>query len=680
MQLQSYALGQWHTSNEEGQSLKDATTGEVVATCSSAGLDFKAMADYARTTGGPNLATMTFHERSLMIKALALALNEHKEEFYELSYRTGATRSDTWIDVDGGIGTMFVYSSKGRIELPDETFLIDGELQQISRKGTFLGQHIMVPRTGVAVHINAFNFPVWGMLEKLAPTLLAGMPAIVKPASATAYLTEQVVRRMVESGHLPDGAVQLICGGTGDLLDQLGPQDIVSFTGSASTARKLQSHPRITEQSVPFIAECDSLNSSVLGPDATPDSPEFDLFIKEVVKEVTAKAGQKCTAIRRALVPDHLADDAEQALKDALGNIIVGDPRNEKVKMGALASRAQRDEVKDRIDELRSECRVVLDGMVETALEGADYACGAFVKPTLLRCDDALNARKVHSVEAFGPVVTLLGYKDLDEAVTIANMGEGSLVASIFAYDKDVVRKLVMGLGPWHGRLAVIDRDSGRENTGHGSPLPHLKHGGPGRAGGGEELGGISGMKHYMQRLAVQGSPDALTAVTNRWITGARENVLDRHPFRLNYDEIQVGDTLHTKERTVTLEDIEHFAHFTGDTFYAHMDQAAAEANPFFEGRVAHGYLLLSFAAGLFVDPAPGPVLANYGLDGLTFMQPVNPGDTMRVRLVCRDKKPRHGKDYGEVHWDVTIFNQNDETCANYILTTMNARAGTEHG
>lgn len=674
MILGSFAEGQWHTP-VDGRDILDAVTGNRIAKISSDGLDFGAMLKYARTIGGPALRKMTFHERALMLKALATKLNEFKAEFYDLSYATGATKSDTWIDVDGGFGTLFTYSSKARIELPDEPFFPEGNTERLSRGGTFLGQHVMVPLRGVAVHINAFNFPCWGMLEKLAPTLIAGVPAIVKPASGTAYLTERMVRRMVESGILPDGAVQLVCGSVGDMFEHLDCQDSVSFTGSATTGLMLSQHPTVVQNAVRFISEQDSLNSSILGPDVTPESPEFGLFVKEVVNEMTAKAGQKCTAIRRAIVPQNLVEPVGDALKAQLGNVVIGNPRLKEVRMGALANMGQRKEVYDRITEMAEENEILCGGTGEIDLRDADYAKGAFAAPTLMYCDKPFEKLKAHSIEAFGPVSTIMPYDTVDDAITLANMGEGSLVASLFTHDNNVARDVVMGAGAYHGRLAIINRDSAEESTGHGSPMPHLKHGGPGRAGGGEELGGIRGVMHYMQRVAVQGSPDVITAVTNKWTTGSVETVDTAHPFRKNFNEIQLGTTLHTKARTITLEDIEHFAHFTGDTFYAHMDEEAAAANPFFGKRVAHGYLLLSFAAGLFVDPAPGPVLANYGLSDLQFMQPVYPGDTIKVRLVCKSKKGRPGQDYGEVRWDVTITNQDDDVCANYELLTLNARA-----
>jgi oxepin-CoA hydrolase/3-oxo-5,6-dehydrosuberyl-CoA semialdehyde dehydrogenase len=574
------------------------------------------------------------------------------------------------IDIDGGIGTLFVYASKGRRELPDDVLYVDGPVEQLGKTGAFLGQHVATSLHGVAVHINAFNFPVWGMLEKLAPTLLAGMPAIVKPASATAWLAEAAFRMIVESGVLPDGAVQFVAGDTGDLLDRLGGQDVVSFTGSAATASMLRGSRNVIENSVRFIAEQDSLNASILGPDAAPGTPEFDNFIREAHREMTAKAGQKCTAIRRIIVPSAYRDAVIEALSDRLAKTIIGDPRDEKTRMGALASLAQREDVLEKAALIGTEARKVFSG--ELLLDGADTERGAFVSPMLFSLDDPDAADKAHSVEAFGPVSTVMGYRDLSHALALANRGKGSLVASVFTHDPAVARQAVLEAGAFHGRLYFADRDTGKEATGHGSPLPHLVHGGPGRAGGGEEMGGIRGVLHYMQRTAVQASPDLLTGITKRWVKGAKTIEGDVHPFRLAFGELEIGRTIRTASRTVTLEDIEHFAAFTGDNFYAHMDEAAAKANPFFPGRVAHGYLILSFAAGLFVDPAPGPVLANYGLDNLRFMKPVSPGDALSVRLTAKEKT-RRNNDYGEVRWEVAVTNQDGEQVASYELLTMNA-------
>ena len=671
MLLQSYAQGDWVKGNGTPRPLIHAVTGETIATSDSSGLDFKGMADYARRVGGPALRAMTFHERALRLKALAKHLMEHKAEFYALSTATGATKRDSWIDIDGGISTLFVYSSKGRRELPDETFFIDGGPEQISRHGTFTGQHICVPLEGVAIHINAYNFPCWGMLEKLAPTLLAGVPAIVKPATSTSFLTELMFKRMVESKLLPEGAIQLVCGGLGDMFDGLTCQDSIAFTGSASTAQKLIQHPRIISQAVRFTAETDSLNCSILGPDAKPGSEEFQLYVNEVVQEMSVKAGQKCTAIRRCIVPGRFSEAVADAITEKLTALVVGDPSDAEVTMGPLASLDQRTEVRERVAELRQEAELVYGNPDAVETKGADSEAGAFVSPVLLHANDGLNQEKPHSVEAFGPVSTLMSYDSLDEAIALAKRGEGSLAGSIVSYDDNAVRELVLGTAAYHGRLVLINRDCAKESTGHGSPLPHLIHGGPGRAGGGEEMGGIRGVMHYMQRSALQGSPKTISHTTNKWMSGASQDKSDVHPFRKRFGELNVGDTLVTDKREITLEDIERFANLSGDHFYAHMDQEAAQANPFFEGRVAHGYFLVSAAAGLFVQPDPGPVLANYGLDNLRFTQPVYPGDTIQVRLTCKQKTPRSDQDYGEIRWDVDVTNQDGESVAAYDVLTM---------
>ena len=671
MRLKSYAAGRWVEGTGRPTVLASAITGDPVAEIDSTGLDFTAMLDHARRVGGPALRKLTFHQRALLLKALGTFLMEHKEEFYALSTPTGATRTDAWIDVEGGIGTLFAYASKGRRELPNSTFHLDGAPEMLSRGGSFVGQHICVPLEGAAVHINAFNFPCWGMLEKLAPTFLAGVPAIVKPASQTAYLTELMVRRIVESGILPEGALQLICGSTGDLFEHLTGQDVVIFTGSASTGRRLRLHPKVVENSVRFMMEADSLNFSLLGPDAAPGSAEFDLFVKEVVREMTVKAGQKCTAIRRAFVPhDRIAAVAE-ALRDRLGKTVVGDPANEAVRMGALAGLGQRDEVRARVKELAEVAPIVAGSLDRINVVGVDPAKGAFLNPILLRCDEPMRQARVHEIEAFGPVSTLMPYDGTDEAIDLAKRGEGSLVGSIFTCDDGFARDMALGVAAYHGRLLVANRDCGKESTGHGSPLPALVHGGPGRAGGGEEMGGIRGVLHYMQRTALQGSPATLSQVTGTWIAGAPRRETEIHPFRKHLEELEIGDAVLTGTRTVTLADIEHFARFTGDTFYAHMDEAAAKANPFFDGRVAHGYFVVSAAAGLFVDPDPGPVLANYGIDNLRFLTPVYPGDTLRVALTCKQKTAREAESYGEVRWDCTVTNQDGRVVAQYDVLTL---------
>ena len=671
MKLGNLVQDQWVEGDGDGRVLTSAVSGEPVATITSEGLDFAAILDFAKLVGGPNLRKLTFHERGDILKALARYLDEHKKEFYALSTQTGATRKDSWPDIDGGISTMFVFSSKGRREMPNDHVYLDGQVEQLSRNGTFVGQHIFTPKLGAAIHINAFNFPCWGMLEKLAPALLAGVPAIIKPASSTAYLTELMVHRMIESGLLPAGSVQLICGGVGDLFDHLTCQDTIAFTGSKTTAEMLQRHPRVVSESVAFTAETDSLNMSILGPDATPGTPEFDLYIQEVTREMTAKAGQKCTAIRRIITPAEIAGDVVKALSTALGNIRIGNPGIKEVDMGALASQGQRDEVRERVADLAAEADVVFGGTDDFELVDADSKKGAFFMPTLLHCEKPLSSTAVHTVEAFGPVSTVLPYDSIDEAIELAKLGEGSLAGSIITNDNAVARELVLGTAAYHGRMVVINRHCAAESTGHGSPLAHLVHGGPGRAGGGEEMGGVRGVLHYMQRTAIQGSPETLSAIGHRWIRGADEKDPGVHPFRKTFEKLEIGDTFKSESREVTLDDIDHFAAFTGDNFYAHMNEEAAAKNPFFDGRVAHGYLILSFAAGLFVDPDFGPVLANYGVDDLRFIQPVNFGDSLKVRIACKQKTLRGDTGYGEVRWDAEVTNQNDEICAQYDVLTM---------
>ncbi|MEN8892108.1 phenylacetic acid degradation bifunctional protein PaaZ [Planktotalea arctica] len=666
LQINSFAAGAWVAPNAGARPIENAVTGEVMAEAGNDSLDVAGMLYHARKVGGPNLRKLTFHDRARMLKALAAHLDKHKKALYDLSFATGATQADHLIDIDGGIGTMFVFASKGRREMPDGHVYIDGEVEQLSRNGTFLGQHICTSMQGVAVHINAFNFPVWGMLEKLAPTLLAGVPAIVKPATATCYVTELAVRLMLDSGILPEGALQLVSGGIGDMLDRLTLQDMVSFTGSAQTALKLRSNPHILKNSIRFVAEQDSLNASILGPDAGPDTPEFDLFIKEVQREMTAKAGQKCTAIRRILAPESHVEAVIDALSDRLSKTVIGDPSNPKTRMGALVSGAQKRDVLAKAAIIGTEATQVYGNN-----DFHDHK-GAFLTPMVFHCENPDSAERVHDTEAFGPVSTVMGYRDLSHAIRLVNKGQGSLVASVITQDPAVAREVVLGAGAYHGRLYFNNRDSMKESTGHGSPLPHMVHGGPGRAGGGEELGGVRGVMHYMQRTAIQGSPDILTAIGGTWVDGAIEKPAPAHPFTRTFHEVQIGETIHTDPRIITRDDIEHFADFTGDTFYAHMDEDAAKRNPFFPGRVAHGYLLLSFAAGLFVEPNEGPVLANTGLDSLRFMKPVQAGDTIKVRLTVKMKTPRN-EEYGEVRWHVTLTNQDAEKVAEYELLTMNA-------
>ncbi|PHR61014.1 MAG: phenylacetic acid degradation bifunctional protein PaaZ [Robiginitomaculum sp.] len=663
MRLQNYAEGKWVEGRGGFRDLLDSVTGLKIAETSSEGLDFGAMLAYARNVGGVNLRKYGFHDRAYMLKALGQYLMGRKEELYELSYCTGATRKDSWIDIEGGFGTLFAASSSARRNMPDGQVYIDGDLEALSRRGTFMGQHIATSMQGVAVHINAYNFPIWGALEKFGPAIIAGMPVIIKPATVGCYLTEAMVKMIVESDILPQGSVQLILGSTGNLLDLLNCQDVVSFTGSARTATKLRATPEIVKNSTRFIAEQDSLNGCVLGLDAGPGTPEFDMFVTEVVSEITTKAGQKCTAIRRAMVPHKYMDAVETALNESLSNIVIGDPRDKNVQMGALAGVSQRADVLEKLAVLAADNVINIGGFKTPET-------GAFLSPTILRCDDPMSQSLVHEVEAFGPVSTLMGYESAQDAVDLLQKGGGSLVASVFSYDPSFTREIIVGGACFHGRMLIGDRDSNAESTGHGSPMPQLVHGGPGRAGGGEEMGGVRGVMHYMQRTAIQGSPSAISNIIEQFLPGAPINVVDVHPFRRIYKDLHVGDTLKSKSRKVTVKEIEMFANSTGDTFYAHMDEEAAAENPFFDGRVAHGYLLLSWAAGLFVEPAPGPVLANTGLNNLAFMTPVYPDDEIKVSLTVKRKK-RRTETYGEVAWDVELTNQNDDVCARYELLTM---------
>lgn len=670
--VNSFAAGQWIAPDDSARDIFSAVSGEIIARAGTSLLDTDAMLEYARTHGSPALRAMTFHQRAKMLKALALYLTEYKQQLYDISFATGATQKDHLIDIDGGIGTMLVFASKGRREMPDSHIYLDGEVEQLSRRGTFVGQHICTPLQGVAVHINAFNFPVWGMLEKLAPAILAGVPVIVKPATASCYVTELAVKLMLQSELLPKGTLQLVSGGLGDLLNKINHQDIVSFTGSANTAGKLRTIPNILDNSIRFIAEQDSLNASILAPDAIPGTPEFDLFLKEVTREMTTKAGQKCTAIRRVMVPDAQVQAVIEGLKSKLSKVVVGDPTETETTMGALVSASQRNDVLACTAILEEEAERVFGDPDELSIHGENAQKGAFVPPMLFHCSDADKAVKVHEVEAFGPVSTIMGYRDVAHAIKLINKGQGSLVASIITRDGELAREVVMGAGAYHGRLYFNNRDSMAESTGHGSPLPHMVHGGPGRAGGGEEMGGVRGVMHYMQRTAIQGSPSLLADIGRKWMPGATEITEDNHPFTRTFNQLAIGETFYTQSRKISIEDIEHFAEFTGDTFYAHMDEDAAKRNPFFPGRVAHGYLLLSFAAGLFVQPDEGPVLANTGLDNLRFMTPVVANDSIKVRLVVKHKTPRNDE-YGEVRWHVTLNNQHDDVVAEYELLTMNA-------
>ena len=672
--LLNYVQGEWVAGDGKSADLYHAVTGAKIADATTGGLDFKAMAEYARNVGGPALRKMTFHERARMLKAMAAHLTTLKDEFYRISAATGATKGDSWIDIDGGIGTFYVYASKGRRELPDERFYVDGPMENISKNGTFVGRHICVPIEGVAIHINAFNFPVWGMMEKLAVSLLAGVPAIVKPATVTSFLTESVFKAMVDARIFPAGAIQLLCGSAGDLLDHLGIQDAVAFTGSAATGRMLREHGSVLQNNVRFNMEADSLNFSMLGPDATPGTEEFDLFIKEVVKEMTAKTGQKCTAIRRTFVPEGMVQDVMRAMAKRLDGVSVGDPSVEGVRMGPLAGRGQVKEVRKSVDAIRHAAELTYGDTENFDVVGADRERGAFFPKLLFYANDPFGKSEPHDVEAFGPVNTVMPYRTVDEAVALAKKGMGSLVGSVFTGDDRVAREMVLGAAAYHGRIMLVNRHSAKESTGHGSPLPHLVHGGPGRAGGGEEMGGIRGVMHYMQRTAVQGSPTTLMRVMHEYMPGA-ERTHDRiHPFRKHFDELEIGDSLTTHRRTVTEADVVNFAGISGDYFYAHMDDIAAKES-IFEKRVAHGYFVLSAAAGLFVDPAPGPVLANYGLESLRFTQPVYIGDTIYAKLTCKQKTEKEDREgqvpQGVIAWDVEVRNQLDELCATYTILTL---------
>ncbi|TQM84056.1 oxepin-CoA hydrolase/3-oxo-5,6-dehydrosuberyl-CoA semialdehyde dehydrogenase [Saccharothrix saharensis] len=670
--LRSYVSGRWHVPSVEGAPLHDAVTGEEIARISSQGIDMAAALDHGRRVGGPALRELTFHQRAALLKALASHLREHRDELYALSARSGATRTDSLIDVDGGIGVLFGYASKAKRELPNDKVYPDGNVEPLSKGGTFVGRHIATPLRGVAVQINAFNFPMWGPLEKFAPAFIAGVPSLIKPASQTAYVTEKLVELMLASGLLPEGSLQLVTGSAGDLLDHLTAQDLVGFTGSASTAQVLRTHPAVVRNSVRFNAEADSLNCSILGPDAVEGTPEFDLFVKQLVSEMTVKAGQKCTAIRRALVPAPLVDAVADAATARLAKVVIGNPANDTVRMGALAGLEQREEVRRSLKALLEVGDVVYGSLDRVDVVDADAERGAFLSPVLLKADP--DHAQPHEVEAFGPVSTLMAYRDAEHAVELAARGSGSLVGSVVTHDADFARDVVLGVAPWHGRILVLDRDDAKESTGHGSPLPMLVHGGPGRAGGGEEMGGIRGVLHHMQRTAVQASPRVLTAVTGQWVTGAPRTEPDAHPFRKSLRELRIGDSVVAGPRAVTLADIEHFADFTGDTFYAHTDEEAAAANPFFGGRVAHGYLVVSFAAGLFVSPEPGPVLANYGLENLRFLTPTFPGDELTVTLTAKQITPREDQDYGEVRWDADVVNQKGESVAKYDVLTLVAK------
>lgn len=672
--LPSFVQGAWWTSASDGGTVvRDASTGVPLVRVDSTGIDLAGAVEHARTVGQRSLGALTFHQRAMLLKQMAVVLGEHKEELYALSKASGSTVRDSYADVDGGIGVLFTYSSKGRRELPNATVLLDGPVEPLSKDGSFLGRHVYTRLPGVAVQINAFNFPMWGALEKFAPAFLAGVPSIVKPATPTAYVAEAWVRILVDSGLLPDGSLQLVSGALPGVFELLRLGDLVAFTGSASTAEGLRS--RIPD-GVRFTGETDSINASVLGPDAEPGTPEFDAYVKQLLVEMTTKAGQKCTAIRRAIVPVGAVDALVDALREKIAErVVLGDPHAEGVTMGPLVSTAQRDEVLRRIEELRAGGGELLMGSTDVPdVVRADGSTGpapegAFVAPVLVGFSDA-TAPAAHAVEAFGPVSSVLGYRTLEEAADLVERGGGSLVTSVATRDPAVATELLQRIAAVNGRVLFLNRDDARTSTGHGSPVPHLVHGGPGRAGGGEELGGIRAVRHFMQRTAIQGTPEILTAITGVWHTGAGT---DRtlHPFRKSLAELRLGDQVESGLRALSLDDIEAFAHSTGDTFYAHMDEDAAAANPFFGGRVAHGYLLVSWAAGLFVSPEPGPVLANYGLENLRFLTPVKPGDSIGVTLTAKQITPRETDEYGEVRWDAVIRNQRDEVVATYDVLTL---------
>lgn len=672
--LENYITGRWITGDGEGQPLLDAVNGTTIAHATTKGIDFASVLDHARKKGNPALRKLTFHERGRMLKALALHLQQHLPQFYATSYKTGATKADSWIDIEGGIGNLFSYASL-RKKFSDEPFYVDGESISLSKGGSFIGQHILVPKEGVAIHINAFNFPVWGMLEKIAVNFLAGMPAVVKPATATSFLTEAVVKEIIASKILPEGALQLICGSAGDMLDHVQPQDVITFTGSASTGLKLKSTPAILENNVPFNLEADSLNCIVLGNDVEKGSAEWDIFLKEVRREMTVKAGQKCTAVRRIFVPENKMEDIWAEIGKSLSQTIIGNPLNDKVRMGALAGLSQREEVKSQVQKLLASSEIVYGSLDSVELIDADNNKGAFISPLLLKNDKPFTSEEPHNVEAFGPVSTIMPYKNTDDAIQLANKGKGSLVCSIVTADSKTAKEFVYGAATNHGRILILNNECAKESTGHGSPLPSLVHGGPGRAGGGEEMGGLRGVKHYMQRVAIQGSPSAITAVTNVYQQNAEVFEDEKHPFRKYYEELRIGDTIITQKRTVTEADIVNFANVSWDHFYAHVDHTSLEGT-IFEKPVAHGYFVLSAAAGLFVDGKKGPVLLNYGIEECRFLKPVYAGTTIGVKLTCKEKIIQDQKDEndipkGIVKWLVEVKDETGEHVAIGTILTM---------
>ena len=674
MIFENYALGKWIKGDGEGISLFNAISGEKIGEASSRGLDFSQMMKYGRKIGGPSLRKMTFQERGLMLKKLALHLHSIKNKFYKVSSYTGATKIDSWIDIEGGIGNVFANASL-RKEFPDLPYYIDGKYAKLSQNGTFIGHHIMVPKEGVCIHINAFNFPIWGMLEKISVNLMAGVPAIVKPATLTCYLTELMVREIIASNILPKGSLQLICGSANGILDHATSEDIVTFTGSASTGKKLKANSNLIENSIPFNMEADSLNCSILGKDASPGTTNFDIFIKEVKKEMTVKTGQKCTAIRRIIVPQEYIEDVQIALSKRLDKTIIGDPSIEGVRMGPLAGITQRNEVIEKIQKLKKTQKVVYGNINEFDVIGADKNKGAFIPPILFLNQNPIKNTDCHEIESFGPVATIMPYSDIDQAIKIARMGKGSLVCSIITEDMKIAEKFVLGSASMHGRILILNESCAKESTGHGSPMPLLKHGGPGRAGGGEEMGGKRGILHYLQRTAIQGHPTTITSITKQYQYGAKQDTSGKHTFQRYFEEIKIGDTVITEKHLVTLDDIENFADLSGDRFYAHMDENSLEGTIFTE-RVAHGYFILSKAAGLFVEPEKGPVLLNYGIDECRFIKPVYPGMTIGVRFTAKEKiiqEKKEDEDYtkGIVKFLVDVYDDENETVMLATILTM---------
>ncbi|MBK8609511.1 MAG: phenylacetic acid degradation bifunctional protein PaaZ [Chitinophagaceae bacterium] len=695
MKLENYITGNWITGDGDGQQLYNAVTGEAITAASTKGLDFKSILEYGRTIGNPALRKMTFHERGNMLKALALHLRNHLDAFYAISYKTGATKADSWVDIEGGIGNLFANASLRR-KLSNETFVVDGESHNLSTNNTFMGTHILVPKEGIAVHINAFNFPVWGMLEKIAVNLLAGMPCVVKPATVTSYLTEAVVKEIIRSKILPEGALQLICGSAGDILDHVGSQDVITFTGSATTGLMLKSNPIILKENVPFNMEADSLNCIVLGNDVTPDMPEWSIFIKEVRKEMTLKAGQRCTGIRRIFVPENKMDDVWKEIGKSLSQTVIGDPLNATVRMGSLAGQTQRNEVKEQVQKLLSSSQIIYGSLESVDVVGADANNGAFMSPLLLMNENpwatvpGFSTNPSHEVEAFGPVSTIMPYKTTEEAINLSKLGKGSLVSTIVTADNKMAQQYVIGAASHHGRILVLNNECAKESTGHGSPLPLLVHGGPGRAGGGEEMGGLRGVKHYLQRTAIQGSPSTITAITNIYQQYANGKDPGKHPFTKYFEELEVGEQIITEKRTITSEDIDRFADLSGDHFYAHIKTTDFEGT-MFEQQVAHGYFIMSMAAGLFVDSyEKNPVLLNYGIDELRFTKPVYPGSDIHIRFTCKQKllndkrvvenpeDMKRGDDIekGIVKWLVEMIDETDEVTGVATILTMVAMKG----